>query len=645
VATDSIEAYLTSKGLALKQAGNNNVHTACVFCGEDQGKRGRLYINIDPTAEPPGLFFCHLCGVRGAMNKLRKHFGDPVVRDDDPNAKEAEASYRTHDVLQAAAAYYHELLSERDDVLRWLRDERGLSIETIIKHQIGWADGSLRQHLLTKDFTITEMMKTGLVDQNGRDFLLAHVTIPYHAAGNVVLIRGKEMGGKYRTPPGQKGRLFNPDVTWGAEQIVVTEGEFDALVLEQLGYAAVGVPGATSWQDSWNGYFTEAKKVYVCFDNDAPGMAGAEKVARAIGPSSRIVRMPEALPGESKNDPSEWIVKKGHGKDDFQLLLVKSRGGHLLSVHDAYAEWLDVKSLTGIQLGYEMIDKKLEPGLLPTQVMIVLAKTGAGKTIWTLNTFHRMVLAKPDVRILFVSLEQTRSEWFERARRIYRFYNLAARDTDVLGFFEDRLMLIDKNRVSEEELVGCIEQYEFELGHKPDLVAIDYLGYWSRAYKGEPYERTSKAVMALKAIAKEHRIAILAPHQVSRVVKFGEGMEADAGRDSGVVEETADFLLTLWAEDSRAGKTPEEKSGIVNLKIGKSRHGGTGTQCQLQFAPLSLAMIPVGDVLHSQARAELEHSSVGDGFEESLYRHLMKYPGSVRLPKGWREELEGAQQK
>lgn len=640
MASDSIEAYLTSKGLALKQAGGSNVHTACMFCGEDAGKRGRLYINIDPIAEPPGLFYCHLCGVRGAINKLRKHFGDPIERDDHPEEK---VSFRTHEIWQEAARYYHELLSDREDVLRWLRDERGLSIETVIKHQIGWADGSLRKHLLDKGYRITEMQKTGLVDTSGRDFLLAHVTIPYHTAGNVTLIRGKEMGGKYLTPPGQKGRLYNPDATWGADQIVITEGEFDALVVEQLGYAATGVPGATSWQESWNGYFTEAKKVFVCFDNDPPGQAGAEKVARAIGPSSRIVKMPEPLPGESKNDPSEWIVKKGHGRDDFQLLLVKSRGGHLLSVHDAYAEWLDVRTLTGIQLGYEQIDKKLEPGLLPTQVMIVLAKTGTGKTIWTLNTFHRMVMANPKVRILFVSLEQTRSEWFERARRIYRFYNLAAKDTDTLGYFQDRLMLIDKNRVSEEELVSCIEQYEFELGEKPDLVAIDYLGYWSRAYKGEPYERTSKAVMALKAIAKEHRIAILAPHQVSRVVKFGEKMDADVGRDSGVVEETADFLLTLWAEDMRSSDGKIEKTGKVNLRIGKSRHGGTGTQMHLQFAPLSLAMIPFGDPLVMQAKAELAHYEQGDGFEESLYRHLTKYPDSVKLPNGWREELEGAQ--
>ncbi len=612
-----VRGYLESKGITLKQAGPENVHTGCWWCSEPEGKRGRLYINVAPEADPPGLFQCFLCGERGAYNKIRKHFGDsPLVE-----SQEDESSYVRHEIWREAAAYYHDLLADREDVYRWLRYERGLEIETIQKHQIGWADGTLKPFLLEKGFRLSDIQSTGLVDQNGRDFLYSHVTIPYHTAGNVTLIRGKDMTGKYLTPSKQKGRLFNSDVTWNAERLVITEGEFDALVLEQLGYAAVGVPGAAAWQPGWTDYCAETKRVFICFDNDTAGIAGAEKVARMVGPKSRIIRMPETEPGQPKNDPSEWIAKQGHTKDDFEMLLIRSRGGHLLSVDDAFTEWEEVKRLSGLRFGFEKLDAKLSPGLLPAQVMIVLAKTGTGKTLLTLNIFHRMALANPEAKILFVSLEQTRGEWFERARRIHRFYNLNDTHADCLDFFRPRLLMVDKNRVTEEELVNCIEQFEFELGQKPDLVAIDYLGYWSRSYKGDPYERTGTAVMALKAIAKEHRIAMLAPHQVNRMSKFGEELEADAGRESGLVEETADFLLLLWANDSLKGKREEEKTGELSLKLGKSRHGGAGTIQHLQFAPLSLAMIPHGDPLYQQAKNEHHMNVRGDTWEKAIYRH------------------------
>lgn len=956
----NVREYVSSKFQQVREAGGDQVNVPCCFCNEPEGKRGRLYIDTNPSTEPPGLLFCHLCGKKGALRTLLKHFGDPIPKDN----KEDDRQYAKHAVLQAAASYYHELLGDNEEILKWLKYERGLTLETLVAHQIGWADGTLKKEMLNSGHRFEDLQETGLVDKNGRDFFYAHVTIPYHAAGNVSLIRGKDIKGKYLTPPGQQARLFNSDVSFREkETLIITEGEFDCLILEQLGYSTVGCPGATSWQESWNSYFDDTRKVFVVFDNDGPGQAGAEKVARAIGSKARIVKMPEAAPGQPKNDPSEWIVNQNHTRDDFQHLLVKSRSGHLLSVYDAYAEWESVQHANGLELGFEQLDSKLRPGLLPAQLMIVLAKTGAGKghhvdeviptpsgnrrfgdlvvgdevfgsqghpvkvagvydrgvlpmfrvtfsdgasvlcdgehlwtvgyrygryrdwhektlntlelldqglrhgkeykftipmtkpmvyperdlpidpytlgallangslsgtsavlttpdievaeraaqrynlnlrkvyptrtcptytvldligkvkslglgvgspekfipeiylrasvqqridllhglmdgdgssrakagrrstyyfssserllnditelitslggtasqswltrpgkrpegklsimlpeqinafstsrkpnssggryktvprraivsiepedmaecrcirvdavdslyligrynivthnTLWLLNLFHRMCMKNPDVRILFVSLEQTRGDWFERAYRIHRFYNyLDVYDDDkkyhqsCLEYFGKNLMMMDKNRVSEMELVECIEQYEYETGEKPDVVAVDYLGYWARAYKGEPYERTSAAVMALKAIAKEHRLAIVAPHQVSRTAKFGEEFEADASRDSGVVEETADFILTLWSPDSMKGKKLEERSGVVKLRIAKSRHGGTGAEVNLQFGPLSLAMVPHSDVAMT-ALAKAEWGWVNESYtiEEAIEMH------------------------
>jgi len=566
--------------------------------------------------EPPGLFDCKLCGERGALNKLKKFFGDPIT-------KEGSGSYDPiiPSILQEAAEYYFLSLADNDGAYNYLIKERGLNVDTIEAHRLGWADGGLRQHLTEKGFHIRDMIKSGLVNNKGQDFLVNNITIPYFVQGNVVSIRGKQIGGKYLTPPGHKARLYNSDVTWKEpDRLIVTEGEFDCLVLEQLGFAAVGAPGAGTWQDAWTPYVKDIPRIYVCFDTDEAGKRGAEKLSTKLG--AKIVHLPE--PESGTLDVSDWVVEQGHTKEEFDMLLVKSKGGLLISVDEAYEEWLELegnKELAGLQLGLKGIDTAIQPGLLPGQVVVIMAKTNAGKTVCLLNLFQRMAMADPDRKILFVSLEQTRNEWFERARRIYRFYNLDATEKDVLDFWRERLLLIDKNRVKEDELVSSIEQYEMDMGSKPDLVAVDYLGYWARSYRGEAYERTSKAIMEMKAIAKEYRIPFIAPHQVNRAAEAGEEPDLSSSRDSGAVEETADFLFALWSPDQRHGKRREERSGEVLMKILKSRHGSVGFQQKFQFAPLSLVMIPNGDPHFEMALSENQMALKGDTFDMAIQRH------------------------
>jgi len=954
-----VEGYLLDKKWPFKRAGNNEIHGPCFFCNEDQSSRGRLYINVDPSGDPPGLFTCFLCDERGALNKLRKHFGDPVLKED----SQIENSYRVSQVLQSAAEHYYESLAENEFAYDYLKDERGLTFETIESHKLGYSDGkSLIPLLFKQGFTKEEVIASGMMDQYGREFLAGCIAIPYLSFGKVLQIRGRKLDNsknKYLTPTGHKAKLFNADRVATSTEVVVAAGEFDAMVLEQYGFDAVGVPGELSWQDGWNDYLSSASRVYVCLDADETGARGAEKISISIGARAKIVKMPPDDDDGTKNDPTEWLIGKQHSADDFKMLLIKARGGILLSVDEAWDEWEEDRFTGGLKLGIESIDSRIQPGLKPGQVAVMLAKTNVGKGhpldtdvptpngirkwgdlevgdyvfgsnghptritdvfdrgvlqtyrvtfsdrtstivdgdhIWTvlerygrerkwikssnystkdlmsknlhagyknreyrykipmcspvqydhkdlpvdpytlgalisngylaggsvalttpdpevaarvrevytvvkinrkgdvcdaytihnlistirgmglnvksglkfipeeyfvssveqrvallqglmdgdgssrqnqnrkscnyysssrqllkdmirlvtslggtameswiqrnedvvpegqlsimlpdeikafssirknieptvinkttpmraivsikpegeseircisvdsedslyliekshivthntimiLNIFHRLLMSDPSKKILFVSLEQTRAEWFERARRIYRFYNPQASDRDCLDFFRDRLLIIDKNRVTPDEFINCVEQYEFELGAKPDFVGVDYLGYWARSFKGEGYERTGAAIMEMKAIAKDLKLTIFTPHQVNRGTKFGEEIEADSARDAGTVEETADFVFSLFSDDNIKGRQEDEKTGEVKMRILKSRHGGKNALTSFQFAPLSLAMIPQGDPLVLRAKDELKMEQQRDNFETAIYRH------------------------
>lgn len=625
--------YLQSKNLPLKAAGTSNINTACFFCSEDPQKRGRLYVNVSGGDED-GLYFCHLCGSKGNLRAMRRHFGDPVESEKD------DTSYLRHRILSDAAAYYHERLTP--DVVQWLVDERGLEHSTIQQHQLGWADGRLLQYLRDeRNFPLKEVLETGLVvERNGRyvDFLHDQVTIPYHVAKNVVIIRGKQIGGKYQTPPGQKTRLFNSDSVWSAEEVLIAEGEFDALVLEQMGYAAVACPGANVWQDSWTGYFIDTKVVYVLFDNDSAGEAGAKKVKDHIGHRAKIVSIPDEGLAPGENDITNWVVNLGATKTDVEALLSAAvlQNSLLVTVDQAFSEWLELQGAEGIRFGYEKLDAAIQPGLIPGQVCVVLAKTNTGKTMFLLNMFQRMSLEHPDAKILFLSLEQTRGDWFERARRLWNFYNVDCPADEVAGrtldYWRDRLLIVDRNRVSEEQLLTSIDEFETQMGEPPTLIAVDYLGYWASSFKASSrYERVTDAIMSLKAVAKDKRVPIVTPHQVSRMAEFGMELSIDQARDSGAVEETADLVLALWAPDTAAGRDPSEFENRIVMKVGKSRHGGKGTIVNLKFAPLTLSIVQEEERLANWAKREGNYLKRAMTWEQAIDNHRTGRGGQVNV--------------
>ncbi len=56
------------------------------------------------------------------------------------------------------------------------------------------------------------------------------------------------------------------------EQIIICEGEFDRLVLESRGFAAVtSTGGAATFRPEWAEAFREIHTISMCFDNDAAG--------------------------------------------------------------------------------------------------------------------------------------------------------------------------------------------------------------------------------------------------------------------------------------------------------------------------------------------------------------------------------------
>lgn len=106
-------------------------------------------------------------------------------------------------------------------------------------------------------------------------------------------------------------------------QILICEGEFDRLVLESRGYAAVtSTAGALTFRREWADVLRAVPEVYICFDRDAAGEAGARRVAWLM-PQAKIVTLPPEV-GHA-GDVTDFFVGLGRTIEDFDARLAKAQ--------------------------------------------------------------------------------------------------------------------------------------------------------------------------------------------------------------------------------------------------------------------------------------------------------------------------------
>ena len=553
---------------------------------------------------------CFVCGVRGSINKLRKFYGDSTV---DFTPLES-----ANPIIEVAAQYYSERLFDNIDQYLYLED-RGLEEATIVQARLGYADGNLGAHLLQRGYTPEEIKETGLIRKDGSDYFKDEIIFPCLQYGRAMQLRGKKTQGMKGVPT----ILYNSDSIIGEDTVYICEGEMDTLTLQQMGFNTIDVPGVHNWKDEWTEEINEAKRVYIVFDQDKAGISGAEKTASKLGSKSRIVKLPA-----KGIDVNDWYVKFGKRREDFEWLFSQAKGGLLVSVAQAYDKWTQIEGnadLVGLRFNISALDKPMSYGQLPGQVIVTLARTDAGKSIDAINKMVRNRLADDKFKCLFISLEQTRNEVFERLYRIHNFYFPGSSVFDVMEYWKNNLLIVDKNRISEGELIDCIEQHAYEAGSPANKIIVDYLGYYARSFTGNAKERTSEAIMGLKRIAKEFDTVIETPVQANRTGEIGESMSFDMAADAAEVEHTANIMMALWRPEQKLQKDPDNsdvKPGDVYTQIIKSKNGGSGAIARYHFAPLTLAMVPYDDPLYDLAIKERSYAVAGDTWLEATKRRL-----------------------
>ncbi len=255
--------------------------------------------------------------------------------------------------------------------------------------------------------------------------------------------------------------------------------------------------------------------------------------------------------------------------------------------------------ITGVSTGFKELDK-LTSGWQPSDLIIIAARPGMGKTAFTLSLAKNA--AENGVGVAVFSLEMGDTQLTQRLISMEAEISSSNLRNGKLGDHEWPLLERAVNKLGTYPIfiddTPAINIFELRAkcrrlkqNHGIGLVIIDYLQLMSGNPNGGRSNREQEISMisrSLKGLAKEMQVPVIALSQLSRAVETRGGdkrPQLSDLRESGAIEQDADIVTFIY----RAGyyalsdglEVPENEAEII---VAKHRNGATDT-VKLSFIP------------------------------------------------------------
>lgn len=244
-------------------------------------------------------------------------------------------------------------------------------------------------------------------------------------------------------------------------------------------------------------------------------------------------------------------------------------------------------NVTGVATGFLDLDYKTA-GMQPADLILIAARPSMGKTALVLN-IAQYVAFKSDLPLAVFSLEMSREQLVNRLFSLesrvdsqhIRTGNLSDREWEdlidgagIVG--RSKLIIDDTPGISVPELRSKCRKFKIE--QNIQMVIIDYLQLMTGSGKTDSRQQeVSEISRALKALARELNVPIIALSQLSRAVEQRPDhrpMLSDL-RESGAIEQDADVVMFIYRDDYY--NKDSDKKGVAEIIIAKQRNGPIGT--------------------------------------------------------------------
>jgi replicative DNA helicase len=266
--------------------------------------------------------------------------------------------------------------------------------------------------------------------------------------------------------------------------------------------------------------------------------------------------------------------------------------GQFMRQLEAAAERKD--GLTGVPSGFADLDR-FTMGWQKSDLIIIAARPAMGKTALVLGLARNAAVdfSKP---VVVFSLEMSKLQLVQRLVSLeaeiegskFRSGKLEPYEYNKLNEAIDRLskgsILIDDTAgINIFELRAKCRRLKQQ--HDIQMVVIDYLQLMtgSESKNSNREQEISNISRALKALAKELNVPVIALSQLSRAVESRGGNkkpQLSDLRESGAIEQDADQVMFIYRpeyyqiEEDDSGNSTK---GLAELIFAKNRHGSTDT--------------------------------------------------------------------
>lgn len=273
----------------------------------------------------------------------------------------------------------------------------------------------------------------------------------------------------------------------------------------------------------------------------------------------------------------------------------------------------DPTVLRGVETGFRQLDK-MTNGLQKSDLIILAARPGMGKTSFAMNIVEHAALQKGKICAVF-SLEMPRVQIVQRLLCAYAGVSMEKALSGELRsdknawkklflasdrLSKSKIYIDDTSRIMPSEILSKCRRLSAQAGGL-DLVMIDYIqlmGSISSGSGGNAESNRQQEIAAisrdLKLMAKELDVPVIALSQLRRI-QTKEPQLSDL-RESGAIEQDADIVMfinrpeaTATAEELASGKIVK---GAAELVIAKHRNGSQG-RVQLKFIGESTKFVDV----------------------------------------------------
>ncbi len=255
--------------------------------------------------------------------------------------------------------------------------------------------------------------------------------------------------------------------------------------------------------------------------------------------------------------------------------------------------------MRGLPTGFADLDNILS-GLQNSDLVVLAARPSVGKTALALDV-ARHVAVREKVPVGVFSLEMSKEQLVDRLlcaeakvdswkMRTGKLGNTNTSDDfsrigEAMGILSDAPLYIDDSAASNVMEIRT-KARRLQLEHNLGFLVVDYLqlmeGGTSGSSSDNRVQEVSEISRALKGLARELNIPVLALSQLSRAVENRSPQIPKLSdlRESGSIEQDADVVLFIYREERENPET--DRRNIADIMVAKHRNGPVG-QVELFF--------------------------------------------------------------